>query len=88
MDKLKMLRKEIDEIDENIVDLLTKRFDKAIEIWDCKQEYRDSNFDQLREKQIIQRLKKRINNEIYFESIEMIYFEILKNSKSVQLEKE
>lgn len=87
MDKLKMLRKEIDEIDENIVDLLIKRFDKSIEIWDCKKGHEDSNFDQLREKQIIEKLEKRINNEMYFKSIAMVYFEILKNSKIIQLEK-
>ena len=76
------LRKEIDQIDEAIAKLLSKRVDCAIKIGSLKDKQRKeedgkiSAYDPVRENEIIERLKKKYP-DIPFNGIEIIFRQII-----------
>ena len=77
------LRKEIDQIDETIAKLLSKRVDCAVKIGALKDKLRNSAednrisaYDPVREKAIIERLKKNVP-DIPLNGIEIIFRQII-----------
>ena len=61
MKNLHILRKEVDEIDDQILVLLSRRFEITNRIGKIKAENHLPAYDENREKQIVRRLKKKSN---------------------------
>lgn len=82
-DKLENLRKEIDSIDDKIVELLNKRGEVVIEVGRLKKEHNLEVKQPSREKELIERIG--IKSKIYKKSyIQAIWKEILKASREIQ----
>ncbi len=85
MQNLEKLRKEIDEVDAKIINLLEKRKGIVKEIAKIKKESKKPIFDNDREQQIIEKIKlKAKEKNLDEEFIISIYNIILKNSKEEQ----
>lgn len=82
---LKLLRNRIDIIDDQILTLLTKRFEIAQKIAKEKEILKISIIDKKREQEIMTRLEKQWqSNAVPFTCIKNIFKEIIKSSRSVQ----
>lgn len=79
MDKL---RKQIDEIDSQIIKLLEMRFLITAQVGEYKKEHHLPIYDQKREQLILKKISDKINNDLQY--ILPIYQEILKESKKQQ----
>lgn len=80
-------RKEIDEIDEQIVKLLVERLDSAKEISRQKKALGKDNYDPAREQLILEKIRNICNSdnaEDKYNFIVGIYSELLKQSKLYQ----
>ena len=83
-DRLKRLRKEIDNIDEKILDLLEKRMKIVYEVGELKQELEISVEDLNRENEIIQRLTSHSSGELTEKQLIRIFSSVFKSSKQIQ----
>jgi chorismate mutase len=82
---LEELRKEIDNIDDEIISLLSKRKGMSKKIAEIKKELNKPIFDKDREQQIIGRLKEKSKEKGLDENfIISLYGLILKNSRDEQ----
>lgn len=84
MNNLDKHRKEIDKIDDNIIELLEQRFNLVVEIGQYKKENNLPVFDAKRESAI----KQKFKTKKYQDSLSNIYDTILKESKTIQYDKE
>ena len=84
MNNLDKYRKEIDKIDDNIIELLEQRFNLVVEIGQYKKENNLPVFDAKRESAI----KQKFITKKYQDSLSNIYDTILKESKTIQYDKE
>ena len=84
MDKLKELRKEIDLIDNQLIDLFIKRFNLSIEVKKVKQENNILVLDSKREQEIIEKVKSINTDNNIKNAIEEVYLTILDSSKKLQ----
>lgn len=84
MNSLDKYRKEIDKIDDSIIELLEKRFNLVVEIGQYKKENNLPVFDAKRELVI----KQKFTTKQYQDSLSNIYDTILKESKTIQYDKE
>jgi len=82
--RLKRLRKEIDNIDEKILDLLEKRMKIVYEVGELKQELEISVEDLNRENEIIQRLTSHSSGELTEKQLIRIFSSVFKSSKQIQ----
>ncbi|MHA1671364.1 MAG: prephenate dehydratase [Promethearchaeota archaeon] len=80
---IEKLRKEIDEIDDQIVDLLNKRGNAVIKIGSIKKTLNISISQPHREKEVIDRIKKK-GTVFKKTSIEAIWKELISASKAIQ----
>ncbi|PNV79030.1 MAG: prephenate dehydratase [Dictyoglomus turgidum] len=83
---LEKLRKEIDEIDKKILELINKRASLALEIGRIKKENNISYFDPLREKEILERLEKLNNGPLSSEAIINIFRDIISYIREIEKE--
>lgn len=82
---IEKLRKEIDGIDNNIIELLSKRRSIVKKISEIKKQKNMPIIDKAREQEIIHRLKKLSKEKGLDENfIACIYEEIIKNSRDEQ----
>ena len=81
--KLEEIRKDIDDIDDNIIDLLNRRGNIAIIIGNLKKELNQDIIQPQRETEVIERLKHK-SSVFRQEAIEAIWKEIISASKSIQ----
>ena len=81
--ELEKNRKEIDKIDDTLVDLLNQRGNVVLKIGSLKKEHNQDTFQPAREKEILQRIK---NKSTIFKTanIEAIWNEIIGASKAIQ----
>ncbi|MFX1311250.1 MAG: prephenate dehydratase [Promethearchaeota archaeon] len=80
---LEQFRKEIDEIDDNIVDLLNKRGNLAIKLGEVKKKLKLELTQLYREREVIERIKSK--SSVFIKSnMEFIWNEIIGASKAVQ----
>lgn len=81
--ELEKYRKEIDKIDDSLVDLLNQRGNIALKISSLKSEYNLDTYQPVREKEVLLRIK---NKSTVFNSgnIESIWNEIIGASKAIQ----
>ena len=78
------LRKKIDQVDEKIVELLSRRASLAQEIGRTKSQGNEDVFVPSREKEIFRRLSKLNRGPLLEQSVHSIYREILSASRSVE----
>lgn len=83
-DRLKRLRKEIDNIDEKILELLEKRMKIVYEVGELKHELEISVEDLNRENEIIQRLTSHSSGELTEKQLIRIFSSVFKSSKQIQ----
>lgn len=84
MGELERLRKEIDEIDSKILDLLNKRANIVIEIAEIKRNENAKFYSPERENQILERLIKLNKGPFPNDTLKVIYKEILSASLSLE----
>lgn len=82
--EIEILRKEVDQIDNQIVALLVKRLGVVKKIGDWKIENGKWKVDRKREMEVLENVKKHAPKELY-SSIETIYKTIIKVSKKIQI---
>lgn len=80
MDKLLEARSKIDEIDNQIMDLLDKRYDLSIEIGNTKKETKSVILDSNREETVLNKTSK----QRHCLAIKKVYISIMEESKKIQ----
>ena len=81
---IKELRNSIDKIDDQIFDLILKRFDYVEKIGNIKKEMNMPVDDKAREKIIIERLSEKLSTKINYKEIKKIIGPIISISKDIQ----
>lgn len=82
--ELERLRREIDEIDDKIVDLLNKRAEVVIDIAHIKRNEKAKFYSPEREREIIERLTSLTKGPFPIDTLKVIYREILSASLSLE----
>ena len=82
--RLKKLRKEIDDIDSKILQLIEKRMKVVCEVGDLKKDLEISVEDLNREKEIIQRLTSNSSKNLTEKQLIRIFSAVFKSSKQIQ----
>jgi len=83
--ELNELRKQINDIDKNLLELFQKRMDTAIAIGQYKKEHSMQVFDETREKEVIQRAKTAAEDK-YQDFVEAFYQNLMALSREIQRE--
>ena len=84
MNNLDKHRKEIDKIDDSIIELLEQRFNLVVEIGQYKKEHNLPIYDSKREEELINNLLNKIDNNELKENYKKIIQLILIESKNQQ----
>ena len=84
---IKELRNSIDKVDDQIFDLILKRFDYVEKIGNIKKEINMPVDDKAREKIIIERLSEKLSTKINYKEIKKIISPIISISKDIQRRK-
>ena len=86
MDKkiIKELRNSIDKVDDQIFDLILKRFDYVEKIGNIKKEINMPVDDKAREEIIIERLSEKLSTKINYKEIKKIIDPIISIAKEIQ----
>ena len=84
---IKELRNSIDKVDDQIFDLILKRFDYVEKIGNIKKEMNMPVDDKAREEIIIERLSEKLNTKINYNEIKKIIDPIISISKDIQRRK-
>ncbi|MCX7845342.1 MAG: prephenate dehydratase [Dictyoglomaceae bacterium] len=83
---LEKLREEIDEIDKKILELINKRALLALKIGEIKKVNNLAPFDPLREKEILEKLKKLNNGPLSYSAIAEIFKDIISHIRDLEKE--
>lgn len=81
---LEMLRKEIDEIDRQIVRLFEARMETAGRIADAKRKISKPIYDENRENQVLVKNADRLVHQEWREELQAVYRELMKQSREIQ----
>lgn len=81
---LNEIRKEINNIDEEIVRLIERRFNCAMKVGQYKKKNDLPIYDENRESKVIEKCVKLLSNEHYTEYLEKLYTDIMGISKEIQ----
>ena len=84
---IKELRSSIDKVDDQIFDLILKRFDYVEKIGNIKKEMNMPVDDKAREEIIIERLSEKLSTKINHKEIKKIIDPIISISKDIQRRK-
>ena len=84
---IKELRNSIDKVDDQIFDLILKRFDYVEKIGNIKKEMNMPVDDKAREEIIIERLSEKLSTKINYKEIKKIIGPIISISKDLQRRK-
>ena len=84
---IKELRNSIDKVDDQIFDLILKRFDYVEKIGNIKKEINMPVDDKAREEIIIERLSEKLSTKINYKEIKKIISPIISISKDIQRRK-
>ena len=84
---IKELRNSIDKVDDQIFDLILKRFDYVEKIGNIKKEMNMPVDDKAREEIIIERLSEKLSTKINYKEIKKIISPIISISKDIQRRK-
>ncbi|MGI5998934.1 MAG: chorismate mutase [Lutispora sp.] len=84
MEELEILRKEIDIIDEQLVELFEKRMELAIKIGDIKKQKGMQILDSQREKAVIKNAIAHLKNKDLSDELEAFLRNLMDSSKKIQ----
>ena len=84
---IKELRNSIDKVDDQIFDLILKRFDYVEKIGNIKKKINMPVDDKAREEIIIERLSEKLSTKINYKEIKKIIGPIISISKDIQRRK-
>ena len=84
---IKELRNSIDKVDDQIFDLILKRFDYVEKIGNIKKEMNIPVEDKAREEIIIERLSEKLSTKINYKEIKKIIDPIISISNDIQRRK-
>jgi monofunctional chorismate mutase len=84
MNDLNQFRIDIDEIDKEIITLLEKRFNIARDMKEYKDDHDIDVHDPIREEEVIENIRKRVNRDLFKEPIVDIYKLIMSESINLQ----
>ena len=84
---IKELRNSIDKVDDQIFELILKRFDYVEKIGNIKKEMNMPVDDKAREEIIIERLSEKLSTKINYKEIKKIIDPIISISKDIQRRK-
>jgi len=84
LEEIEILRKEIDEIDEQLVKLFEKRMELAKKIGDIKKEKGIRVLDSHREEYVIKKAKAQLNNKELSDVLEAFFRNLMNYSKKIQ----
>ena len=84
---IKELRNSIDKVDDQIFDLILKRFNYVEKIGNIKKEMNMPVDDKVREEIIIERLSEKLSTKINYKEIKKIIGPIISISKDIQRRK-
>jgi 3-deoxy-7-phosphoheptulonate synthase len=79
------LRKQIDNIDDDLLEILKKRFDVVQKISKIKKEFGLHIEDSVRQTEIVDRLYSKSNDKILYHQLEKMYSSIFESAKEKQL---
>ena len=82
--KLTDLRKQIEEIDQEMLDLFIKRIDISSQIGAYKKEHHLPILDEQREKDLLEKQKQLLNNDVLWPLYRKFLIEVMKLSKEYQ----
>ncbi len=86
MRDIKVLRKDLDEIDRQIVFLIEKRYNISSEVAEYKIANSKKVYDKKREDEVILSRKNSLNNHKYDSFIVELYEKIMEQSREIQLD--
>lgn len=84
MNELEQCRKDIDEIDKEIIALFEKRMDIAVKVAEYKKKNNIPIYNEERESQVIERNVENLKNEKYDLVARRFFINIMELSRSVQ----
>ncbi|OEF99345.1 chorismate mutase [Vulcanibacillus modesticaldus] len=84
MNGLKILRDEIDKLDQDMVEIFEKRIEKVLKIAEYKAENNEPILNENREKEVILKNISRLKNKEYSNYVEELFNTILSISKKIQ----
>jgi len=84
LEELEILRKEIDKIDEQLVELFEKRMELAIKIGDIKKQKGMQILDSQREKAVIKNAIAHLKNKDLSDELEAFLRNLMDSSKKIQ----
>jgi monofunctional chorismate mutase len=82
--KLDVLRKEIEAIDKEMLELFIKRMDISYQIGSYKKEHHLPIFDEKREKALLEKQRELLDNEVLWPLYKEFLKEVMKLSKEFQ----
>jgi len=81
---LELIRKQIDQVDQELVSLLEKRMALVEQVVAFKKSSGKPVFDSKREEAIFEKVRNRVSNKKYEETIVVTFSDILKRSRDYQ----
>lgn len=84
MDRLEILRNEIDEIDKELVRLYEKRMETVLQVGQYKKEKNIPVLNASREKEVIEKNVKHLKNKEYEKQVEDLFLKMMEDSKKLQ----
>ena len=84
---LEVIRQQIDQVDQELVDLLEKRMTLVDQVVTFKKSSGKSVFDSKREDIIFEKVRNRVSDKKYEETIVATFSDILKRSRDYQEQK-
>jgi len=85
--ELELLRKEIDDIDEQLVRLFEKRMELAVKIGAIKKKMDMAVLDSRREEEVIEKAIDRLKDKKLSEELELFFRNIMDLSKKIQYDR-
>ena len=87
-DELLALREQIDSIDEDMLDLLARRFKVTARVGELKAEVGLDSMDSVREQEKLERLRslaqdKSLNSELILDLFQTLFDEVVKNHRNL-----
>lgn len=82
--KLEALRKEIEAVDKEMLELFIKRMDISYQIGSYKKEHHLPVFDEKREKALLEKQRELIDNEVLWPLYKEFLKEVMRLSKEFQ----
>ena len=84
MNPLEEYREQIDEVDEQLVAWIAKRFEVAAKIGEYKKAHQLPIFNPAREEEVLRKVARWNTNDFYTEQIQQVYQTLMDEAKKIQ----